>query len=225
MLTAAVKDRVINATVHVEKKSGQGVLVRGGYILTAAHCVNWDDRMALGGCYVEKVKTRDGRRLLAEVDAAEPVSDIASLAAPDEQEMSDECEEFERFAEEAEGLRLYTRPIDAGKRIRVYVLNRKREWITGMVVNCGKKGRPPAHRILLQADHPIRGGDSGGPIVDRSGRLVGLVSTIGTTKDHKGKYSGSQPVPAQALPTWLVNRIVGERPPALAAKGRRKRWE
>jgi hypothetical protein len=33
--------RVVNATVRITKLGGQGVLVAGGFILTATHCITW----------------------------------------------------------------------------------------------------------------------------------------------------------------------------------------
>jgi hypothetical protein len=38
------------ATVQLPTKGGQGVLVPGGFVLTAAHCIDWslDGGMALG---------------------------------------------------------------------------------------------------------------------------------------------------------------------------------
>ena len=40
-LGVEIAERVVNGTVSLERGLGQGVLVRGGFILTAAHCVPW----------------------------------------------------------------------------------------------------------------------------------------------------------------------------------------
>src|SRR5262245_62003024 len=91
--------RVAAATVWLPKMRGQGVLVPGGFILTAAHCIEWsrEGRMALGEHFTERVETADGRKFVAAVVAAEPVSDIAVLGPADPQRMLDDCEAFESF--------------------------------------------------------------------------------------------------------------------------------
>ena len=45
--------RVERATVRLVERGGQGVLVPGGFILTATHCINWcgTGMMALGEVY------------------------------------------------------------------------------------------------------------------------------------------------------------------------------
>src|SRR5262249_32084812 len=75
------RDRVLAATVSLSDLGGQGVLVPGGLILTAAHCIKWSGTgaMVLGDYFVERIKTRDGRSFRASVCAAEPVADIAAL--------------------------------------------------------------------------------------------------------------------------------------------------
>ena len=43
MLTEALQQRVADATVRFTKaEGGQGVLVSGGVVLTAAHCLDWE---------------------------------------------------------------------------------------------------------------------------------------------------------------------------------------
>lgn len=59
-------------------------MVPGHLIVTTAHVIKWDGGMALGDYFHEDVEIA-GRRLTASVYAAEPVSDIAVLGAPDDQ--------------------------------------------------------------------------------------------------------------------------------------------
>ena len=49
-ILASSLDIVEKATVRLTGKGGQGVLVPGGLIVTAAHCVNWylEGGMAMG---------------------------------------------------------------------------------------------------------------------------------------------------------------------------------
>ena len=76
--------RVFNATVLIGTKAGlgQGVLVTGGMILTAAHCLWFTTegaQMAMDEYHVENILARNGACLRAATLAVDPVSDIAVL--------------------------------------------------------------------------------------------------------------------------------------------------
>ena len=55
--------------------------------------------MALGDAYREAIVTADGRHLVAEVLAVEPVADVAVLGAPDDQARPDLAHAFEAFCQ------------------------------------------------------------------------------------------------------------------------------
>ena len=201
--------RVEAATIRLTKMGGQGVLVPGGFILTAAHCIDWAGTggMALGDHFVEKVRTRDGRKFLAEVYAVEPVADIAALGAPDGQVLYDDCEAFETFAEDTPAVALFPRAVEVDENLRIYVRGHKGNWITGRATRYGLPGKPPNGAVCLHAEQRIVGGDFGGPVVDRFGRLVGLVSWSGEQVEWDGGFRGMTPTPWTALPCWLMNQI------------------
>lgn len=67
---------------------------------------------------------------------------------------------------------------------------------------------PDAHHCLwVEADEPIEGGASGGPIVNESGELVGIISNFGGTIEQGGR-TGLTPRPHLALPVWVSRRIL-----------------
>jgi trypsin len=84
------------ATVRVTGRGGQGVLIPGGFILTAAHCIDWDTngKMVLGEHFEERIVTSDGRELFVAPVAVEPVADIAVLGAMDIEELYDKTEAY-----------------------------------------------------------------------------------------------------------------------------------
>jgi hypothetical protein len=95
--------RVKAATVLLKKLGGRGVLVPGGFILTAAHCIKWKGTGGVLGDYsLEPILTSDGRKFLASVCAVEPVADIAALQAPDDEVLFDDYEAFEEFVDDVE---------------------------------------------------------------------------------------------------------------------------
>jgi S1-C subfamily serine protease len=189
------------------------VLVRGGYILTAAHCVEWsaEGGMALGDYHFEPVETADGRKFLASVEAVEPVADIAVLGPIDGQVLSEECDAFDQFADAVEGLTLLTRARAPDTPIPVQVLTHKGEWIRGTVTRYGVPGDPPDRRIWLSATSQIEGGTSGGPVIDDRGRLVGVVSSASIMRKEDDRCDGMIPFAWFALPRWLADRVNRER--------------
>ena len=78
------RDLIVSATAWLPRLKGQGVLVRGGYVLTAAHCIGWTSTggMVLGDVWIEQV--RFGKQKLKLTPTfVEPVSDIAALGPLD----------------------------------------------------------------------------------------------------------------------------------------------
>jgi hypothetical protein len=100
-LTNGVKTRTENATVRFLRRSkrgvvqpvAQGVLVPGGFILTAAHCIDWvgTGSMTLGDWYIEKIRARNGSEYNISPYVVEPMLDIAALGALDSQEFSEQA--------------------------------------------------------------------------------------------------------------------------------------
>jgi S1-C subfamily serine protease len=204
-------DRVRAAAVRLPRLGGQGVLVRGGYLLTAAHCVGWsaEGGMALGDFCLEPVETAGGRTFLASVVAVEPVADVAVLGPADGQcgeTLADAQMAFDAFTEDVDGVPILSRVPELGAPLAVQVLNRKREWVAGTVTRYGLHDAT----LGLEASAPIMGGDSGSPVVDAEGRLVGVISWSGgpaTEGADDGGREGAVPFAWLALPRWLSDRI------------------
>lgn len=197
---------VESATVWLKNRGGQGVLVPGGYILTAAHCVEWDTEggMALGDYHFEPLRTASGASLVGSVCAVEPVADIAVLMAPDGQALRDESEAFEEWSEATAPVPLAERTLKRGDSVGVQVLTHKREWIAGTITRYDFASLPGA-TICLAAEHHIEAGTSGSPVVNDAGALVGLVSNY--TEDDEN-HCGEIPVARLALPKWIVDKIL-----------------
>ena len=117
-------------------------------------------------------RLRPASFLLAVV-AADPCADIAALGEPDNQVFSDEADAFEEWRERTEPVPVSEHVIGPRKSVPVHILTHDRGWITGKVT---RYSIDLTSRVLLEADSPITGGTSGGPVVDDDGRLVGVVS-------------------------------------------------
>jgi len=198
--STAWKERTEAATVWLPDRRGRGVLVPGGFVLTAAHCVNSYNTggMALGDHCLETVKPKRGPAFRLSVFAVEPVTDIAVLGEPDNQVFYDDAEAFEGFCEMTPAVPVHAEDLERDTAVRVHVLKRNGTWVHAMTSR--RLHEAPSHTwITLLRGAMLAGGDSGGPVVDGSGLLVGLVS--------QGLRDGSIPRPHRALPVWLWHRI------------------
>jgi hypothetical protein len=234
---------VVAATVRLPRTGGQGVLVPGGYILTAAHCVEWHTggMMTLDDSY-EPVETRTHGCFRMCVEAVEPVADIAVLGVADGQRLDKDADAFEEFQAATRPLvvkdlkapppprfKLWTmadlrkpghfrRPKPPKQSVeRVYVLTHEGQWIEG-TASLNAHGASGA-RTWLRAKQKIDGGTSGGPIVDEHGRLLGVVSHSSEEAYDDDGFTGAFPSPPRALPSWLWRRIrtAAKEPPSSAS--------
>lgn len=209
-LPKRLQRRIAAATVNLPTKSGQGVLVPGGFVLTAAHCVTWsaEGGMALGDHALEAVRPASGETFRAEVVAVEPIADIAVLAQPDDQVFDADSDAFARWCESAQPVELSFETLKANTSRQVFIYSHHGTWIAATVRRYGMPGAPTSGRVFIEATQQIEGGTSGGPIVDAEGRLVGLVSFSNELDDNDDEpCTGMLPLVHLALSAWVLGRI------------------
>lgn len=172
-----------------EERSGSGVVLRpGGYIATAAH--------VLAGARAVSVRLADGRELPATIKGRDAATDLALL----------------QVAEELPPLAMGPEP-----GLGAPVCGVGNPFGVGLSVSCGVvsavrrsgMGFNPIEDFV-QTDAVLNPGTSGGALVDRDGRLVGLVSAIFTRKSDANIGVNF------AVSTALLTRVVDD----LLAHGR-----
>jgi Trypsin-like peptidase domain len=201
-MTKTQAAHVINATVRLDNLGGQGVLVPGGFILTAAHCIQWNGEvgMAMGDRFIESITTKSGARFRVGPCAVEPLSDIAVLDSLDDQVFFDDCEQFAKWQELTRAVQLANTMPPFGIPIPVRILTHNGNWIGAAVTRWGHRRRSAVFSI--EAEDRIHGETSGGPVVDSSGRLLGVVSHF-TEVAAGEKCNGTFPIAHLALPRWV----------------------
>jgi len=197
---------IVKATVTITKLGGRGVLVPGDLILTAAHCIKYDltGGMVLGDYYIEEIETFDKEKIKASPLAIEPICDIAALGSPDDQEFAKESMLFDSFCEKTKPAPLCSINYQPFDKFKVFVYDHIRVWIAG-------EGEFYPPMIFVEVDKPIRGGASGGPIVNEAGELVSICSNFSEVADGQ-ESTGYSAFINSALPIWIYNRITGADP-------------
>jgi hypothetical protein len=213
-----IQERVRAATVRLLPRGGQGVLVPGDRILTAAHCVAWANKsgMVWRRELRQSVRTQDGQEFQTEVCAVEPVADIAVLEARTLPQVLQDCNlqllqdynVFRNFTARIAAVPLYPHAIPYRDNLPIWVLTPQGHWITGTAAR-DDGSDSPSGQIYLQTQALLENGTSGGPIVDQHGQLVGIVSESPKSAAHRNQtvYSASGPIPCLALPRWLTDCI------------------
>jgi S1-C subfamily serine protease len=193
-------------TIEPDLGNGQGVVIQGGMILTAAHCLSFTkaQSLMLGDHYLVELLGRNGEKIVAEVAAIEPASDVAVLVEPDNQKFFQESDHYLEYIEQVDPLEI--RKVEVSMRQLgvsdnkeiAFVSAHTGDWIQGefQVFN------PFSSTLCFEASSNIIGGTSGGPIVDNDGRLISVVSKA---SGSEGVFTvGTQPLLSNALPLWVL---------------------
>jgi hypothetical protein len=202
MLSAELQARVKAATVRLPERKGQAVLVPGGVVLTATHCIGWDGSagLTLGDHHPLAVETANGASFRLGPMFADAISDMAALGILDNQEFPRDEEAFEEWAATVVPLDICNwRPRAFRESLAVNILTHQDVWLRGRIVNYALPPRS-AGRISLEIDDGrLEGGMSGGPVVDDNGAVLGVVSW--------GSERGAIPLAAAALPRWILREL------------------
>ncbi|MEN0019535.1 MAG: trypsin-like peptidase domain-containing protein [Planctomycetota bacterium] len=206
--TSAVAEKVAPSTVHIDVRSSGGFRGFGrgssgagwiydarGHIVTNAHVVR--------GARSIDVQFSNGRRESAEVIGIDPFTDIAVLRADN----SDGLIPAERATNviPSQGNRVFAFGSPFGFRFSMS---------QGII---SALGRDPANTIrtdggftnFIQTDAAVNPGNSGGPLVDVQGRVIGMNVAIATgrgTDDSEGQSAGI----SFAIPLATIESVVSQ---------------
>jgi len=205
MITDDIKADIEKATVVLPNKGGQGVLIPGHFILTAAHCIDfkWEgEPLSILDCLLENVRTIKGQSFRVSLLAIDSLHDIAILGPATHDDLWQEATEFINFCEKIKPVPICQKELEAGMFFPVHVYTHKGTWTTGRAVESGENPR----FLLVGFDEQLEGGTSGGPVINESGELVGIVSTASI---GQSSCNGQVPRPHLILSVWVCREIFG----------------
>lgn len=171
--TDALLNRAFHATVQVGgSRHGQGVLVEGGFMLTAAHCIKWKGVGEIASplevaASRQTIKTRCGLRFHLGPLMADPVSDMAALGITDDQDQWKDYGVFEAWKGSVQAVPLSTQiPPESD----VYVLSHTGKWIAGRAASYA----PCEPRVIVSSWRQSIESAAGRPAVRSSMRPMGI---------------------------------------------------
>ncbi|MGC5616582.1 S1C family serine protease [Georgenia sp. Z1491] len=198
-VVAEVTPSVVAVSVETERGSGTGsgvIIDDQGHVLTNAHVV--------AGARTVALTLDDGRLLEAEVAGTDESSDLAVLTIADPPEDLTPA----TFGSDAD-LAVGDSVLAVGN-----PLGLRSTATTGIVsaldrpVATSDGSGEAAVTAAVQVDAAVNPGNSGGPLFDSEGRVVGITSSI-ATMSGSGEQSGSIGV-GFAIPVDLASRVAGE---------------
>jgi hypothetical protein len=194
------RDRAASAVVTVGE--GRGFVVSYRYhrfVITAAHCLPFLPPCH-GASYIEERTYQllsslgSEPSVWAECLFADPISDVAVLGSPDNQELSDEADDYEAFVESATPLTI----AEAPEQGHGWMLSLQGKWF-GCSIRYMKHRDGPL--FVSNADQAVDLGMSGSPIISDESAAIGVVC-LGS--DQLGCKN---PRLVRDLPAWIVRDV------------------
>ena len=207
--TRAVADAVAPSVVHVEVRTNAGpwqfgsgstgsgwVYDADGHVVTNAHVVRGADAI--------RVQFSDGRLFEATLIGADPFTDIAVLKVPTTAGLFP--------ATRATGVRL-----QQGDHVYAFgsPFGFKFSMSQGIVSGIGREPRGAVasangYTNFIQTDAAVNPGNSGGPLVDARGRVVGMNVAIATGTESEGTTEGQSAGISFAIPLATIESVVSQ---------------
>ncbi|MFC4148560.1 S1C family serine protease [Micromonospora mangrovi] len=169
---AGVAERVLPSVVTVRVASLGGISEGSGFIVSADGHVVTNDHVVAGGTGKATVVFNDGSTAPATVVGQDPESDIAVIKVSRGGLKPVEFGDSDALAVGDPVLAMGS-PLSLANTVTAGIVS-----ALDRTMQAGEPGGPTRYYAAIQTDAAVNHGNSGGPLVDAAGRVVGVNSTI-----------------------------------------------
>ncbi|WP_372433037.1 S1C family serine protease [Micromonospora vinacea] len=169
---AGVAERVLPSVVTVRVSSLGGTSEGSGFIATADGHVITNDHVVAGGSGKASVVFNDGSTAPATIVGQDPESDIAVIKVSRPGLRPVEFGDSDALAVGDPVLAIGS-PLSLANTVTAGIVS-----ALDRTMQAGEPGGPVRYYAAIQTDAAVNHGNSGGPLVDGAGRVVGVNSTI-----------------------------------------------
>ncbi|RLP94833.1 S1C family serine protease [Micromonospora sp. CV4] len=169
---AGVAERVLPSVVTVRVSSLGGTSEGSGFIASADGHVITNDHVVAGGSGKASVVFNDGSSAAATVVGQDPESDIAVIKVSRTGLRPVEFGDSDALAVGDPVLAIGS-PLSLANTVTAGIVS-----ALDRTMQAGEPGGPVRYYAAIQTDAAVNHGNSGGPLVDGAGRVVGVNSTI-----------------------------------------------
>lgn len=208
---AAVAEAVGPSVVHIQVRGmGEGSTGSGwvydeqGHIITNAHVV--------AGTVSVRVEYDTGRMADAEVIGVDPFTDIAVLKTDPGSGVFPARRATGEIPRQGQMVFAFGSPFG-------FKFSMSRGLISGLGREPGSLARYGSYTNFIQTDAAVNPGNSGGPLTDHKGRVIGMSVAIATGRDTQGTVEGQSAGISFAIPLATIESVV----PQLIATGEVRR--
>lgn len=187
----------VETRVHYASSSGSGwVFDADGHVVTNAH--------VLRGAEVIRVQLSDGRLYEAELVGADPLTDIAVVRLPETHGLIPAVRASGQHPRQGERVFAFGSPFG-------FKFSMSEGIISGL-------GREPEGAVassygytnFIQTDAAVNPGNSGGPLVNVRGEVVGMNVAIATGSESEGTTEGQSAGISFAIPLPVIESVVSQ---------------
>ncbi|PWU47946.1 peptidase S1, partial [Micromonospora globispora] len=169
---AGVAEKVLPSVVTVRVSSLGGISEGSGFIVSADGHVVTNDHVVSGGTGKASVIFNDGTSALGTVVGQDPESDIAVIKVSRTGLKPVEFGDSDALAVGDPVLAIGS-PLSLANTVTAGIVS-----ALDRTMQAGEPGGPVRYYAAIQTDAAVNHGNSGGPLVDAAGRVVGVNSTI-----------------------------------------------
>ncbi|GAA2706305.1 hypothetical protein GCM10010429_16810 [Micromonospora olivasterospora] len=169
---AGVAEKVLPSVVTVRVASLGGTSEGSGFIVSAEGHVVTNDHVVAGGTGKATVVFNDGSTAPASVVGQDPESDIAVIKVARNGLRPVEFGDSEALAVGDPVLAIGS-PLSLTNTVTAGIVS-----ALDRTMQAGEPGGPTRYYAAIQTDAAVNHGNSGGPLVDSAGRVIGVNSTI-----------------------------------------------